>query len=85
MLKDLEVSFLTCNCVFYRPERKGRDSMDLEKQKWSIPRDSAQNAVDKNAVIWIVIMFTPRVMIMKMSNRAVFFGFSTDDSKKFII
>ena len=29
MLKGLKVSSLVCKCVFYRPEHKQRDAMEL--------------------------------------------------------
>ena len=35
-------------------------------QKWNIATDRAQNANDKNGVISLVIMFTSRVMVIKI-------------------
>ena len=40
--------------------------------KWNIPTDRAQRVDEKNGVICQVIMFTPRVMEIKMSKMAHF-------------
>ena len=54
----------------------------LEMQKWNIPpTDRAQRVDVENKIICIVIMFTPRVIIVKMSKNGTFFVFSADDSK----
>ena len=37
--------------------------------------DRAQRADEKNGVIYLVIMFTPRVMVIKMSKMAHFLYF----------
>ena len=42
--------------------------------------DRAQKADEKNGVISLVIMFTPRVMVIKMSSGSCFV-LSADDSK----
>ena len=42
----------------------------LEIQKWNIPTDRAQQLDEKNGVICLVIMFTPRVMVFEMSKTA---------------
>ena len=42
-------------------------------QKWNILTDRAQWVDEKNGVICPVIMFTPRVMIIKMSEMTHFF------------
>ena len=49
----------------------------LEMQKLSIPMDRAQSqrADEKNGVIYLVIMFTPQVMAIKMSKMADFLYF----------
>ena len=44
----------------------------FEMQKWNIPRDRARRVYDKNGVICLVTMFTPRVMIRKMSKMVYF-------------
>ena len=50
--------------------------------KWNIPIDRAQRVYEKNGVTYLVIMFAPGVMVIKMSKMAHFFVFSTDASKK---
>ena len=52
----------------------------LEMQKWSIRTDRAQMAEEKNGVIFLFIMFTPRVMVIKMS-KTTFFAFLANESK----
>ena len=52
--------------------------------KWNIPTDRAHRLYDKNEVIYLVIMFTPRVIIIKMSKMVHFFVFLAEDSKKII-
>ena len=47
----------------------------LEMQKWNISTDRAQRADEKNGVICLVIMFTPGVMVIKMSKIAHFCTF----------
>ena len=55
----------------------------LEMQTWNIPTDKAQRVDGKNGVTCLVIMFTPRAMVIKMSKMAHFsFVFSADVSKK---
>ena len=39
----------------------------LEIKKWNIPIDRAQRRDEKNEVIFLFIMLTPRVMVIKMS------------------
>ena len=51
-----------------------------EMQKWNIPMDRSQKADEKNGVISLVIMFTPGVMVIKMSSGSCFV-LSADDSK----
>ena len=46
-----------------------------------MPTDITQRLGEKNCVICLVIMFTPRVMVIKMSKWLIFV-FSADDSKK---
>ena len=47
----------------------------LEMHKWHITKDRAQAVEGKNWFICLVIMFTPRVMVIKMSKMAHFFYF----------
>ena len=39
----------------------------LEMQKWNIPMDIVQSVDEKNGVIWLFIMFTLWVIVIKMS------------------
>ena len=62
----MKVSSLACKC---------EDTMELnieglQKQKWNLPTDEAQSADEKNGVIFLVIMFTPGVMIIEMLKMA---------------
>ena len=50
-------------------------------QKWNIPTDRAWRVDEKIGVIFLVIMFTPGVMVIKMSKNGSFFVFFADDSK----
>ena len=56
MLTDLKVSSLACNCLFHRPEH----NKGLETQKEKMKKK-------KNGIICLVIMFTPRVIVIQMS------------------
>ena len=66
---------LACKCEDFTDHdiiQRERDPMELnfegfEMQKWNIPTDSAQRVDGKNGVICLVIMFTTRVMVIKMS------------------
>ena len=49
-------------------------------QKENIPTDRAWR-VDENGVIFQFIMFTPGVMVIKMSKNDLFFVFFADDNK----
>ena len=81
MLIGLKVSSLACKCVFYRLDINAKgDRMELnfeglQIQKWNIPTDRAQRFDEKNGAICLVIMFTPKVMVFKMSKIVVFFNF----------
>ena len=50
-------------------------------QKWNIPTDRAWGVDEKIGVIFLVIMFTPGVMVIKMSKNGSFFVFFANDSK----
>ena len=71
------MSSLECKCVFYRPQSNEKwvpmelNFEFLEMQKWNIPTDRAER-VDKNNVSCLGIMFTPRVMVSKMSKWLIF-------------
>ena len=68
--------------VFYRSEHneEGEGPMELnfeglEIQKWNLPTDRAQIVNKKNGIIYLVIMLTPQVMVIKMSKMADFLYF----------
>ena len=44
----------------------------LEMGKWNIPTDRAQREHEKNQIIFLFIMFNPRVVVIKMSKMAHF-------------
>ena len=80
MLTGLKVPSLACKCVFYRSEHNAKGgsyemSFDgLKMQKWKIPIDRAQRVDERNGVICLV-MFTPGVMVIKISKMAHFLYF----------
>ena len=47
----------------------------LEMPKGNIPTDRAQRVDGKNGAICLVIMFTPQVMVIKMSHMVKFLYF----------
>ena len=47
----------------------------LWMQKWNIPTDRAQRVDEKNGVICLIIMFAPRVMVIKVSQMSHFLYF----------
>ena len=53
---------------------------DFEMQKWNIATDRAQRVDEKNGVIRLV-MFTPRLTVIKMSKMACFMYFLLDTAK----
>ena len=55
----------------------------LEMQKWNIPIDGTQKVNEKNKVICLV-MFTSRVMVIKMTKKDSFSAFPGDGSKKLV-
>ena len=91
MWTGLKVSWLTCKYVFYKPEHdskgeggRGGGPMKLnfeglQMQKWNIATDRIQKVRKGNEFICLVIMFTPAVMVIKMSKMpdfVLFFFFS---------
>ena len=46
--------------------------LNFEMQKWNVSRDRARLVDEKNGVIFLVIMFTIKVMVIKMSKMAHF-------------
>ena len=53
----------------------------IEMQKWNIPTDRAERVDGQNGVICLVIMFTLRVMVIKMSKMAHFLYFQLIPAK----
>ena len=51
-------------------------------QKLHIPKNGPQRIDEKNGVIYLVIMLTRGVMVIKNVSNGIFFVFSADDSKK---
>ena len=43
------------------------NSEGFEMQKWNILMDTAQKVDEKNVAICLVVMFAPRVTVIKMS------------------
>ena len=79
MLTGLKVLSLQCKQVFYRPKHnvKRGDRMELnfeglEMQKLNIPTEQAQRVDAKNGVLCPAVMFTPRVMVVKLSKLPYF-------------
>ena len=64
-------------CVYYRPEHRGNGwpLKGLGMQRWNKPMDRAQKVGEKNVFICLIIMFTSRVMVIKMSNHGSFLYF----------
>ena len=75
-------------CVYYRPEHRengGPLKLDFEglgMQRWNKLTDKVQRVAEKNAFISLVIMFTSRVMVIKMLNHGSFFYSLLMKSKK---
>ena len=58
---------------------------DLEMKKWNITTSRAQRVDEKNGVICLVIMFTPAVIVIKLSKMVNFFIFFANVNKKLVI
>ena len=54
----------------------------LETKKWNIPTGRVQRVDEENGVICLVIMFTPRAMVIKMSKMLIFLYFLLMLAKK---
>ena len=84
MLKGLKVSFLARKCVFYRPKEnkmQGGDFEGLEMQKRNILMVRTQRVDEKNKLICLVI-FSPKFMVIMMSQMAHFLYFLLMKAKK---
>ena len=68
-------------CVYYGPEHRANggplklDFEGLGMQRRNKPRDRVQRVDEKSVLIFLVIMFTSRVMVIKMSNGGSFLYF----------
>ena len=73
------MSYLAYKCVFYRQEHYARRIKfeGLEIQKENMPIGRNQRVDEKNGIICFVIMFTPSVIVIKISKMAHFFYFLT--------
>ena len=75
-------------CVYYGPEHRANggplklDFEGLGMQRWNKLTDRVQRVDEKNVFIFLVIMFTSRVIVTKMSNHCSFFNFLLTISKK---
>ena len=76
-ITGLKVSSYACKCVFWRPEHNAKEELHgnefecFEMQKWNILTERAQRE-DENGILCLVIMFTPGVIVIKMSKMALF-------------
>ena len=77
ILTDLKVSSLECKWISYRSEhwRIELTFQDLKIKKRNIPANGPQRVDEKNGVIWLTIMFNPRVAVTKMLKMANFLYF----------
>ena len=82
LLTGLKVSSLVRNCAFYRSELTGKwgpYGTEIKFLKFKM-KYIAQRVDEKNGIIHLV-MFAPRVMIIKMSKMAHFMYFLLDPTK----
>ena len=56
----------------------------MEMQKWNIATDRTERVDEKNGVICQFIMFTPRVIVIKMSEMSHFLYFLQMTAKKWL-
>ena len=71
LLRHLNVYFRVQN-ILQKGDPIELNFEDLETQKWNLPTDRAQKLVEKNWAIYLIIMFTPTVMTIRMSKVAHF-------------
>ena len=79
MLAGLKGDLWHVNVYFKEPKTKCKGKLDfqgIEMQKWNTPADRAERVDEKNGVIFLVTMFTPWVMVIKMSRNGSFFVLS---------
>ena len=68
-LQDVNVYF-THQSIMQRGNPMELNFEGLKIQKWNIATDGTQRVDEKNGFICLVIMLTPRVMVIKMSKMA---------------
>ena len=75
------ITWMLSKWVFYRTEHRangGHLKLNFEGpgiQRWNKPTDRDQKVDEKNVFICLVIMFTSRVIVIKMSNNGSFLYF----------
>ena len=68
-------------CACYKPDHRancGSLKLNFEglgMQRWNEPTDKAKRVDEKNVFICLVIMFTSRVMVIKISSNGSFLYF----------
>ena len=72
---------MLCKCEFNRPEHRANGGplklnfRGIRMQRWNKSTDRAQRVDEKNVFICLVIMFTSRLTVIKMSNDGSFLYF----------
>ena len=67
--------YFTEQKVIQRGPSKQLNFEGLEMQKFKTPTNSAQRVDETNGIICLVIMFAPRIMVIKMSKTGHFLYF----------
>ena len=72
------------NKTWYIPKvrLKSEKFEDFGTQRWNTPTDRAQRVNERNGFICLVIMFTPRVMVIKMLKKGSFLYILLTTAKK---
>ena len=76
MLTGLKLSTFACKCVFQRPEQR-EDPMESNFEGLQVQNEIYQQIELKEYMrtMWLVIMFIPSVMVIKMGEVAHFMYF----------
>ena len=88
MSTDFKVSSLASKCLFYRPEHSANEGPlklnfeGLGMERLNKPMGSTQRVDGKNWFICLVIMFTSRAMVIKMSKMSLFLYFLLTAAKE---
>ena len=86
MWTGLKVESLAFKCVFYSTKQNAKGGTECWRSlnaKIKYTTDRAWR-VDEKGVIFLVIMFAPGVMVIKISKNASFFVFFADGSKTLV-